>query len=670
MLSVRRAAALLSSAAAVFACSAIPASAADIGGFEGSDGNQICAAGIDWSCLSADWHLTSKTDGSGSADDVFSSSAKEDKPGLWQLQTGGPNDKTDILNVWSATAEPADAAYLALGFRVGSGGSSASFSFELNQTRTRWDNGMATIPCRTDGDVLVSYELPASIKLYKWAGSGGPAGCPDGAVGTWTPTTTSSTTWQAAINGSGIASTLPDAPATLDASTFGETILDLAGVASDVGISAPCQFFAGVQSHSRQSPSFSSSMSDFVSDAPINVAACKDPGDGGGGGDTTPPPAPTLAVTTPASCFTDRTVTLTGNRGDGSDAVQVQVRDNGSSVGVADVDAADGTWSLTLTDVADGPHTYTAVARDAAANASPASDATAITVDATPPAPPTVNAAATAGTVSLAGTAEPNTTLTVVEGGVTVATATADGAGAWSASFAATTGPHSYDVTAADACASSTATTSTVTVPSPVIPTPTSTPTPAGTGTGGVLGTTVTGVADLTEITSDTTPSCATKPFSVAIPGKGVKKVVFRVDGKTVRTVKKLSHGKFVLKLDPRTFKVGNHKITAKLTLRNGKTRVVPMRAFARCAVGQCVSRRAFRIHVKQLHNDRVVRAKVYVNGKQVKVLQGKRLSAGVKLLGLPKGNVTVTIKGVTAKGKHVTDVRHYKTCTKKSKTA
>ncbi|MEA2296679.1 MAG: hypothetical protein QOE86_4318, partial [Solirubrobacteraceae bacterium] len=35
----------------------------------------------------------------------------------------------------------------------------------------------------------------------------------------------------------------------------------------------------------------------------------------------------------------------------------------------------------------------------------------------------------------------------------------------------------------------------------------------------------------------------------------------------------------------------------------------------------------------------------------------------------LPKGNVTVTIKGVTAKGKHVTDVRHYKTCTKKSKT-
>jgi len=141
---------------------------------------------------------------------------------------------------------------------------------------------------------------------------------------------------------------------------------------------------------------------------------------------------------------------------------------------------------------------------------------------------------------------------------------------------------------------------------------------------------------------------------------------VFRVDGKAVKTVRKASKGKFRLTIDPTKFKVGAHKITAKVTLRHGKTRIVPMRAFARCVVGQCVSRRAFRIHAKKLHGDRIVRATVYVNGKKAGAMKGTRLSKGLDLRGLPQGKVTVVIKGVTAKGRHVKDVRHYKTCTKK----
>jgi hypothetical protein len=59
----------------------------------------------------------------------------------------------------------------------------------------------------------------------------------------------------------------------------------------------------------------------------------------------------------------------------------------------------------------------------------------------------------------------------------------------------------------------------------------------------------------------------------------------------------------------------------------------------------------------------------VFVNGKRVRIIRGaKRLKAPVKLVGLPKGRVTVKINVVTVKGKRVTGTRHYLTCNKKLK--
>jgi uncharacterized repeat protein (TIGR01451 family) len=78
-----------------------------------------------------------------------------------------------------------------------------------------------------------------------------------------------------------------------------------------------------------------------------------------------------------------------------------------------------------------------------------------------------------------------------------------------------------------------------------------------------------------------------------------------------------------------------------------------------------CVSRRSFRIRLRNLgKGDRIVSAVVRVNGKRVKVLRGRRLTAPVVLAGLPKGRFTVDIVAKTKKGKTLRGKRRYRTCT------
>ncbi|HEX8123699.1 MAG TPA: sialidase family protein [Solirubrobacteraceae bacterium] len=80
----------------------------------------------------------------------------------------------------------------------------------------------------------------------------------------------------------------------------------------------------------------------------------------------------------------------------------------------------------------------------------------------------------------------------------------------------------------------------------------------------------------------------------------------------------------------------------------------------------RCVSRRNFRIRLRNPKGDKLKRATVYVNGKRVKVVKGKRLRARVDLRGLPKGRITVKIEGVTRKGVRVRSLRRYRTCATK----
>ena len=78
----------------------------------------------------------------------------------------------------------------------------------------------------------------------------------------------------------------------------------------------------------------------------------------------------------------------------------------------------------------------------------------------------------------------------------------------------------------------------------------------------------------------------------------------------------------------------------------------------------QCASRRHFRIHLRARRGERLVSARVYVNGHRVRVLRGRRLHAVVNLRGLPPGTFTVRIVARTRTGRVLRSTRVYHTCT------
>jgi ABC-2 type transport system ATP-binding protein len=82
----------------------------------------------------------------------------------------------------------------------------------------------------------------------------------------------------------------------------------------------------------------------------------------------------------------------------------------------------------------------------------------------------------------------------------------------------------------------------------------------------------------------------------------------------------------------------------------------------------RCVSRRKFTIRLRKPRGDRIRSATVSVNGKRVRTLKGKRVTAKVDLRGLPKGIARVTVVVRTAKGKTLRSARTYRTCVPKKK--
>jgi hypothetical protein len=80
----------------------------------------------------------------------------------------------------------------------------------------------------------------------------------------------------------------------------------------------------------------------------------------------------------------------------------------------------------------------------------------------------------------------------------------------------------------------------------------------------------------------------------------------------------------------------------------------------------RCLSRRSFRIRLKEPRGDALSVATVYVNGRRVEVRRGERLTAPINLRGLPKGRYTVRIVAETVLGKRIAGSRKYRTCAQK----
>jgi hypothetical protein len=86
-----------------------------------------------------------------------------------------------------------------------------------------------------------------------------------------------------------------------------------------------------------------------------------------------------------------------------------------------------------------------------------------------------------------------------------------------------------------------------------------------------------------------------------------------------------------------------------------------------------CVSKRKFRIRIRQPGGIRIQTALLFLNGKRVKVVKRKvfkrlRHVATVNLRGLPKGTFVLKIVVLTTKGDTLKGKRKYHTCTKKRK--
>ncbi len=198
--------------------------------------------------------------------------------------------------------------------------------------------------------------------------------------------------------------------------------------------------------------------------------------------DTAPPAAPVIASVTddlaPATgplangaATNDTTLTLTGTAEAGS---LVAIRDGGVLLGTTTASAT-GSWSFTTPSLGEGPRSFTATATDPAGNVSAASAPRAVVIDTVAPVAPAITAVtddlapvtghvANGGrtndpTLTLSGTAEAGSLVTIRDGEVVIGTTTATGTGIWSFTTGVlANGMHSFGAFATDAAGNVSAT--------------------------------------------------------------------------------------------------------------------------------------------------------------------------------------------------------------------
>ena len=108
-------------------------------------------------------------------------------------------------------------------------------------------------------------------------------------------------------------------------------------------------------------------------------------------------------------------------------------------------------------------------------------------------------------------------------------------------------------------------------------------------------------------------------------------------------------------------------------TISGGKIVKKPAGVIGLPSNKRCVSRRKFRIRIRQPGGIQIQTALVFLNGKKVRVLtrkvfQKNRKVANINLRGLPRGTFKVRIVVLTSEGKTLRGTRTYRTCTKKRK--
>src|SRR4051794_9549128 len=251
--------------------------------FQGGDGNQVSEGPFnDWDALQSAGRV-GHNDDPNEHDTAFAGGTEEGNPAAWHFATepGGVNPpKSNILDAWAAVDQPAGGrTFLYLAFAREKPTGDTFLTFELNQDARLWTNPAgAKIPCRRDGDILVSYEISntAAVFLRQWRTTTTDAATGCARTGTVVPFATVKADVQAqgAFNAGPIANRLPGFfGAEIPRVQFGEAALDLDALLGPV-FRGRCFAFGSVWMHSRSSTSYTSQMQDIVASRPIDLRTC------------------------------------------------------------------------------------------------------------------------------------------------------------------------------------------------------------------------------------------------------------------------------------------------------------------------------------------------------------------------------------------------------------
>jgi hypothetical protein len=250
--------------------------------FQGADGNQAPAPPlVDWATLQLAGRVEHSPDPN-AQDNAFKDGSKEDEPGNWDIvnEAGGVSPaKANILDAWSSVDEVGANTFLYLAFAREEGSGESFIAFELNRDSQLWNNGQARIPCRRDGDLLITFELnyndvTVSVRTWKTATTDPSTGCARTGSLSDAANVTANTDIQGAVNAGTIANSLPGSLGpTIPNAQFGETAINLSRVLSSA-LGATCGVFTSFWMHSRSSDSESSSMQDYVAPHAIDARRC------------------------------------------------------------------------------------------------------------------------------------------------------------------------------------------------------------------------------------------------------------------------------------------------------------------------------------------------------------------------------------------------------------
>jgi uncharacterized repeat protein (TIGR01451 family) len=269
--------------AAVGAVSAYAACSEPFNCFAGDDGDQATGPNglSDWQDIATS--VTPADDPAKGSDTKFSGGDKETEPGNWDFITGNNTPKTDILKGWSKF----DGRFLYAAFERAKQNGDTFLAFELNQDgagpRT---SGGIPVPHRSTGDILFTYDISTTNKLSfgicTWDGdeSSGDWRRLDGtAVGgsvkqcstlnkTTTPSAEGNVNWTDPINPNYLTDYQP-----IGAGQFGETVVDL-GALGGRFLSNPCGPNGWFWMHSRAAQSVTSQPKDLLAGNPIASPTC------------------------------------------------------------------------------------------------------------------------------------------------------------------------------------------------------------------------------------------------------------------------------------------------------------------------------------------------------------------------------------------------------------